>query len=880
MKQKLLYLFIGIFFSAASYAQQYGQPANLTQCNSEVFNLTVNAAAILNGQDPSQHILSYHLSQAEAVNGVNPILNPNFFITQQGQIVTIFVRISFNEQFQIRTFTVQWDFIQNPPPVADVIGCDAYVLPPLQMGQYRSQPNGGGVVIPVGFVVTVTSQIFIYYGSAICNPNQSFTVTILNAPLVDNFPSVIACGMYTLPALTYPGSNYYTGPGGTGMVVAAGTAITASTTLYIFNSSGAAPACVSESVFTIIINQGTTPTLSLSPSETEICPGIDVLLTATTNHPSPAFQWFENGQIIPGATSNIVIASPFSTSSYQCLIESNCGQVYSNPATIFVDALTEVLVNTSGETCVGGTFTLSVANPNPDVEYVWTQPIGGSPATSTDASSITISSATLSDNGTYTVTATNSCGTIMVMNIFVEVANCNANTISGHVRLDADNNGCSANDGGVPNLAVHKLVGNNVITAYTDAQGKYMFTNIPEGNNALMLQNPLPSGLVLTSPIMVGPHYIFDVIGDNNNLTGDFCVAAPQPVVNAMTYFYATNAARPGFPAQYVLIVNNQGSQPISGSAFLQYNHNALDFANASPSNVSLNSFQSYAELGFNFVNIPAYSYYYIYINFTVKVPPIVNGGDILNFNASIDVQNDANPIDNSASLAQTVVNSYDPNDIIVRQGESIYESEVGDYLDYMIRFQNTGTADAINVRVTNQLDALLDWSTFTPVASSHLYRTERINGNVTFSFDNINLPAQSVDDAGSNGFVTYRIKPKPNVGLGDIMKAQANIYFDFNLPIITNEVSTEVVEMMGVKETAFANLRLHPNPASGKVTIDFNDTLDAEILVYDIQGKTILKRKASGKTVELNVSSVKAGIYFVKISSGNESVMKKLIVR
>ena len=75
----------------------------------------------------------------------------------------------------------------------------------------------------------------------------------------------------------------------------------------------------------------------------------------------------------------------------------------------------------------------------------------------------------------------------------------------------------------------------------------------------------------------------------------------------------------------------------------------------------------------------------------------------------------------------QTVVNSFDPNDKLITQGEQIPDEKIDEYLDYKIRFQNVGTANAINVVVTDTISDKLDWTTFQPINSSHNYRLELI---------------------------------------------------------------------------------------------------------------------------------------------------------
>lgn len=159
--------------------------------------------------------------------------------------------------------TVQINIINAATAPASVTRCQSYTLPALEVGEYRDAPAGGGNIIPAGTVITTNTTIYYFIPSAAaCTQNNSFTVTITTTPTVTQPSNVSSCGPYTLPALP-SGENYRTGPNGTGTVVAAGTSITATQTLYVYNVNPANPACTASSnPFTITvtdINIGTRP---------------------------------------------------------------------------------------------------------------------------------------------------------------------------------------------------------------------------------------------------------------------------------------------------------------------------------------------------------------------------------------------------------------------------------------------------------------------------------------------------------------------------------------------------------------------------------------------------------------------------------------------
>jgi len=70
-----------------------------------------------------------------------------------------------------------------------------------------------------------------------------------------------------------------------------------------------------------------------------------------------------------------------------------------------------------------------------------------------------------------------------------------------------------------------------------------------------------------------------------------------------------------------------------------------------------------------------------------------------------------------------------------------------------------------------------------------------------------------------------------------------------------------------------------YPNPVSnGKIYITSKSTLDKEILIFDVLGKKVLQTTISSK--ELNITSIPPGVYIIKITEGETTTTRKLIVR
>jgi len=144
-------------------------------------------------------------------------------------------------------------------------------------------------------------------------------------------------------------------------------------------------------------------------------------------------------------------------------------------------------------------------------------------------------------------------------------------------------------------------------------------------------------------------------------------------------------------------------------------------------------------------------------------------------------------------------------------------------------------------------------------------------------------LPPTSIDAENSHGFVYFRIKPKPGYAIGDIIPNTADIYFDYNPPIVTNTFNTEFVQSLSNPTFTNSSIGLYPNPAHGNVqiTTSVNETI-AAIVFYDISGKAVTRiSNLSITQTTVDISALAKGVYFVEITTGtNLKQVKKLIVQ
>jgi hypothetical protein len=94
-----------------------------------------------------------------------------------------------------------------------------------------------------------------------------------------------------------------------------------------------------------------------------------------------------------------------------------------------------------------------------------------------------------------------------------------------------------------------------------------------------------------------------------------------------------------------------------------------------------------------------------------------------------------------------------------------------------------------------------------------------------------------------------------------------------------------EVGELTSVQSHPAKALQLYPNPASDYLKIVINDeTLEehTEIAIYDITGKQVWKKhpvSSTEMTVKLDEGQFMSGIYIVKLLSGSDMLVKKIII-
>jgi uncharacterized repeat protein (TIGR01451 family) len=362
------------------------------------------------------------------------------------------------------------------------------------------------------------------------------------------------------------------------------------------------------------------------------------------------------------------------------------------------------------------------------------------------------------------------------------------NTITGKVFLD--NNGNHIYDTGEQLMNDIKVISSKGgdWTGSLLNTGKYMnVVDTGEYSTSVMYDNP--------NYIVSPTSHVSNFISYFNSDTADFAITPIPGKKDLGIAIIPVTPARPGFHASYRIKANNKGTTTLNAVVKL-VKDSRMSIVSAIPVSSSVIN----DTISWQYSGIGALDTVIVDITFQLSPPPALNINDTLKLMVKAEpLTGDVSPLDNSDTLKQRVVGSFDPNDKTETHGGIISPAQISgtDPLVYVIRFQNMGTDTAFNITIRDTLDGRLDWNSLEMIDASHPYQLSiEDNNKLTWQFNNIKLPDHNVNEPASHGHIAYRIKPKSTVLLGDTIKNTAGIYFDYNLPVATNVQKTVVFSL------------------------------------------------------------------------------------
>lgn len=740
----------------------------------------------------------------------------------------------------------------NDVPQVSLVGSQAPTCTGVYIGDILSADNGAGNTFswsPVaGFgdsLFATTSGTYTLTQTNACgSTSASINVTAPNPLTVSISPSNSVCltgGQATLTALPSGGTApySYTWIGGATTPYASSINVTSASSyyLYVHDASG----CSAQAT----VNVNTPPQVALSVVAWNNCQGF--MLKDSINFDN----WWNGSTFLwnTGQTwDSLYITSP---GTYTLTQTNGCGSA-SASITITNMPIPLSATITATPNCISplGTVVSAVTTGGTGtIGYYWYNSNG---QFISNASSFNIN-----QQGNLYLNAYDPVGCAVSANI--NLAACtNTSKLTGYLYHDSNGNGIKdAGEPSVSGIAVTAQPGN--LSVFSDWNGYYELILAPNVSytvtaNIWNTTNPMPASQSVLFP--------------NANMTSTQNFGyTPPPVYDLGIYScWTAGLMSPGTSHTAYIDYENYGTTNQNAIVTLQLPP-LTTFVTSSPmpSSISGNT------LSWTINNLQPYAWSYINVTYTIATT--AQSGDVLPFIVDISpIANDITPSNNHYVCTRIVGNSYDPNYKQVYPDGNISPTFVAnqDYLNYTIHFQNLGTAPAINILVKDELSQNVDWETMEVTASSHNYIASIQNGVLQFNFPNIMLADSASNEPASHGYVSYRIRTKNNLVIGDAIENTAAIYFDYNEPVITNTTVNTVSLINGIAQTKLGDIHFYPNPAKDKLELDLGTANDSyQVKIMDLTGRVQQVYTIANKQHEiLDISKLVQGAYILQIQS------------
>ena len=340
----------------------------------------------------------------------------------------------------------------------------------------------------------------------------------------------------------------------------------------------------------------------------------------------------------------------------------------------------------------------------------------------------------------------------------------------------------------------------------------------------------------------------------------------------------ASIAARPGFIHSVWSHVRNLSAQ-ISGPVTVTATFDpVMSLINAAPTPTTVNG----NVLTWELPAMSAYADVNIVMQLQVPADAGLIGQPFAHTISASQTLPEQSLVNNTVLEDGVITGSYDPNDKTARTStgwsDLSYYLDQDQWIDYVIRFQNTGTDTAFTVVITDTLAAELDMGSFQQGLASHpfslTFKDDRV---VEWRFENILLPDSGTNEPASHGLVAFRIKPVPGLLPGSVIANIANIYFDFNEPVITEPSVLTAEFSTGINTVSVDGLQVFPNPARDRVLLVLPRGSDRSFALHRSDGRAVsVDARPTAQGLELDVATLPPGLYTVRTAQGSARFVKQ----
>lgn len=471
---------------------------------------------------------------------------------------------------------------------------------------------------------------------------------------------------------------------------------------------------------------------------------------------------------------------------------------------------------------------------------------------------------------------------------------------SGIVFYDSNGDGLQGdNEPGIAGAPI-MVSGDSNRTLYTGPDGTF---KLPVRDSGRYLLESLPPDCYqqLTTPSAYDIEYFPD---STYALSFGYATFGGEASLRAFVF---SSTIRCGFEQNFYLTVFNDGCQSLAGEGSVNFPEE-MTFINADAEPLSNEDNTMF----FAFDTLLPGQTQRLRIRFRLPDENFAGQDIILGAAASAETVEGATVQSDSFVYRQTLRCAIDPNDkqVAPRRTEPSNSNytQTDEALRYTIRFQNTGNDTAFTVRIQDHISESLNLQTFKPLSASHSYTVSvRNDRTLTFLFENIFLPDSTTNLSESQGFVAFEINSQTGLEDFSTIENSASIYFDYNQPVVTNTVSSTIVEFLDQDQDGFlfyeecndtnpninpnateipgngidencddldefpvntisqlpGILRAYPNPVAEKLYLSYSDGTPLTGELYNAKGVR-LRSFMLRRSQELDLTSLPAGLYLL----------------